>query len=96
MFVLPTGGCQTDLIQKNEGAVQCGYSATRVVVSVLVSIGSVTTTSSTTTDFLDGISPHLSVFALSIGLWLSYGTVHLNSPMPDRVISFPICSNVCK
>lgn len=45
---------------------------------------------------LDLISPHFSIFAFCIGLWLSYGTVHLNSPLVAHVISFPICANVCE
>lgn len=45
---------------------------------------------------LDLISLHFSIFAFCIGLWLSYATVHLNSPLLAHVISFPICANVCE
>lgn len=45
---------------------------------------------------LDLISLHFSIFAFCIGLWLSYATVHLSSPLLAHVISFPICANVCE
>lgn len=45
---------------------------------------------------LDLISLNFSIFAFCIGLWLSYATVHLSSPLLAHVISFPICANVCE
>lgn len=79
------------------------YSATGVVfVCTCISwLHVAAAASSDPSDTLGGISALLPGFAFIPSLWgclslICFFTAHLIHPWPGHIISFPICSNVCK